>query len=304
MMIPILILVSVILFVLLRALPGDAALISAGETATTEDILLRRKEMGLDQSLYIQYLNWIGGVLHGDFGKSLISGSSISEKVSQRFPVTLELTILSMIFSVLFSIPLGILSALHRNTPLDYAASALSVFGLSMPSFWLGILMIILFSLNLGWLPAFGFVPITEDFFDSIRHLIMPAVSIGLSFAATTTRQTRNAMLEVMDQDYIMTAKAKGIPGKVVIWKHAFRNALIPVITVIAMQTGKLFGGSVIAETIFAIPGLGSEIVNSIMNRDYPITMAMVLIVAVIVIFVNTFIDIIYSVIDPRVGKD
>ena len=303
MMIPIILLVSIILFLLLTTLPGDAALFAAGEYSTDEDIEALRHSMGLDKPVVQQYWDWFSGVLQGDFGESFLTGTSISNRIVQRFPVTLQLTVMSMIVSVLIALPLGIASAVYRNSVWDSLCSFFGVFGVSMPSFWLGMLLIILFSLTLGWLPTSGFVSFFEDPVDSIRHMIMPAFSIGAAFAATTMRQTRNAMLEVLDQDYMMTAKAKGLPGHLMIWKHALRNALIPVITVIALQTGKLFGGAVIAETVFVIPGLGSEIVSSIMSRDYPITMAMVLVVAVIVILINTFIDILYGAIDPRVGR-
>jgi len=304
MMIPIVIMVSIILFLLLKALPGDAAMVAGGEFATDADIEAAREAMGLNKPLYMQYLDWLWGVLHGDFGNSILTGSPIVDKVVQRFPATMELAILSMIFAILIAVPLGIVSAVYRNSVWDTLSSILSVGGIAMPSFWLGMLLIILFALTLGWLPASGYTPFFEDPLKSLRYMILPAFSIGASFAATTMRQTRNALLEVLDQDYMMTAKAKGLPGHIIIWKHALRNALIPVVTVVAMQTGKLFGGAVIAETVFVIPGLGSEIVGSIMKRDFPTTMAMIMIVAVIVIFINTFIDILYGFIDPRVGRE
>lgn len=304
MMIPIVIMVSIILFLLLKALPGDAAMVAGGEFATDADIEAAREAMGLNKPLYMQYLDWLWGILHGDFGNSLLTGSPIVDKVVQRFPATMELAILSMIVAIIIAVPLGIISAVYRNSVWDTLSSILSVVGIAMPSFWLGMLLIILFSLTLGWLPASGYTPFFEDPIKSLRYMILPAFSIGASFAATTMRQTRNALLEVLDQDYMMTAKAKGLPGHIIIWKHALRNALIPVVTVVAMQTGKLFGGAVIAETVFVIPGLGSEIVGSIMKRDFPTTMAMIMIVAVIVIFINAFIDILYGFIDPRVGKE
>ncbi len=303
MMIPVLLLVSIILFFLLKMLPGDAALVTGGEFATDADIQRIRASMGLDRPAVVQYLDWIGKILHGDFGNSLMTGSPIADKLVQRFPATLELTLLSMLVAIIIAIPLGIIAAVYRNSAWDTLSSIFSVIGISMPNFWLAMLLIILFSLHLGWLPASGYVRFLEDPLKSLQLMIMPAFSIGASFAAVTMRQTRNALLEVLDQDYMMTAKAKGLPGHLMIWKHALRNALIPVVTVIAMQTGKLFGGAVVAETVFLIPGLGSEIVKSIMNRDYPVTMAMILIVAVIVVTINTFIDIIYGFIDPRVGK-
>lgn len=303
MMIPIILVVSIILFFLLTALPGDAALANAGEFATDEEIEALRKSMGLDRPYYLMYLDWLGNMLRGDFGNSLLTGSPIIEKVIQRFPATMELALFATFISILIALPLGIISAVKRNSIWDSFASVLSVVGISMPNFWLSMLLIIAFALKLKVLPASGYVRFAENPIESLRLMLMPALAIGASFAAAVMRQTRNALLEVLDQDYMMTAKAKGIPGRVMLLKHALRNALIPVVTVIAMQTGKLFGGAVVAETIFLIPGLGSEIVNSIMSRDYPVTMAMIMIVAVIIILINTFIDIVYGFIDPRVGR-
>lgn len=303
MMIPILLLVSIILFLLLKALPGDAALVVSGEFSTDEDIEEYREKMGLNRPLYMQYFDWLWKMLHGDFGKSLLTGKPVAEKIVQRLPATLELTLLAILCSVIIAIPLGILSAVKRNTGLDSAVSVFSLIGISMPEFWLATLLVILFSLKLHSLPASGYVRFSENPLMSLKLMILPAVSIGVTYSAITMRQTRNAFLEVLDQDYIVTAKAKGLKGRVVIWKHALRNALIPVITVIGMQTGKLFAGAVIIETIFVIPGLGNEIVNSIMMRDYPVTMAMIMIVATIIICINTLIDIIYGFIDPRVGR-
>lgn len=303
MMIPIILLVSIILFCLLRAMPGDAAQMIAGEFGTEAEIAAYRKQLGLDQPLYVQYFRWLSDMLKGDFGRSMMSGMPIIDKVKQRLPATMELTILSVLLSVVIAVPLGIISAVYRNSPVDSAVSVLSVVGISMPSFWLGTLIIMLFSLKLKWLPASGYVPFFEDPLTSLKLMIMPSIAVCGSVLATNMRQIRNSMLEVLDQDYIVTAKAKGLPGHILIWKHAFRNALIPVVTVVAMQMGKLFGGACIAETIFLIPGIGGEIVSSIMSRDYPITMAMIMIVAVIIIFINTFIDVLYGFIDPRVGR-
>lgn len=303
MMIPIILLVSVMLFCLLQALPGDAAQVIAGEFGTEAEIEAYRKELGLDQPMYIQYFKWLTGMLQGNFGKSLMTGTPIVNKIAQRMPATIELALLSVLLSIVVALPLGIISAVYRNSPIDSAVSVLSVVGISMPSFWLGTLLIMLLSLKLQWLPASGYVPFTEDPITSLKLMIMPSIAVCGSVLATNMRQIRNSMLEVLDQDYILTAKAKGLPGHILIWKHAFRNALIPVVTVIAMQMGKLFGGACLAETIFCIPGIGNEIVVSLMNRDYPITMAMIMIVAIIIIFINTFIDVIYGFIDPRVGR-
>ena len=303
MMIPILLLVSIILFFLLRALPGDAAIIAAGQFATDEDIAEYREKLGLDKPLYQQYFAWLSGMLHGDFGSSLLTGKPVADKIKERLPATMELALLAILCSVVIAIPLGIASAVNRNTGIDSAVSVISLVGISMPEFWLATLLVILFSLKLHLLPASGYIAFAGDPLDSLKLMILPAVSIGVTYSAITMRQTRNAFLEVLDQDFIVTAKAKGLSGRIIIWKHALKNALIPIITVVGMQTGKLFGGAVVAETIFIIPGLGNEIVGSIMNRDYPTTMGVIMMVAVIIIFINTFIDIIYSFIDPRVGR-
>lgn len=303
MMIPILILVSIILFFLLKALPGDSAIMAAGQFASDEDIAAYREKMGLDKPLYQQYFRWLFNMLRGDFGQSLMTGKPVAKKIAERLPATMELALLAILCSVIIAIPLGILSAVNRNSGIDSAVSVFSLIGISMPEFWLATLLVILFSLKMHVLPASGYVEFAKDPGTSLKLMILPAVSIGVTYSAITMRQTRNAVLEVLDQDFIVTAKAKGLPGRIIIWKHALRNALIPVITVIGMQTGKLFGGAVVAETIFVIPGLGNEVVNSIMNRDFPVTMGVIMVVAAIIIFINTFIDIIYGFIDPRVGR-
>ncbi|MHC1758989.1 MAG: ABC transporter permease [Negativicutes bacterium] len=301
MMIPILFLVSIILFTLMQILPGDAAY-GLGPDLDEAYIAQYRHAHGLDRPAYEQYLTWVNGMLHGDFGNSLISNQPIVTKIKMRLPVTVELALLSMIIAVIIAIPAGIISALKRNSALDTVISVVSMLGVSMPPFWLGMLLILLFSLTLHWLPASGYVSFSEDPLRNLARMFMPALAIGVSFAATVTRQTRSAMLDVWDQDYIVTAKAKGLKHRVVVFKHALRNAFIPVITTIAMQVGRLFGGAVVIETVFAMPGIGKEIVNSILGRDYPVVMALIMIVAFIVVVINTFIDAIYVLIDPRLS--
>lgn len=302
MTVPVLIVVSVVLFVLLEALPGDAADALAAADASPEEIEQMRQSMGLNDPMVTRYFKWAGGVLHGDFGVSLINGSSVTEKIQQRFPVTLELTLLAMITAVIIALPLGILSATHRNGLLDNICSFFAMLGQAAPHFWLGMLMVLLFAVELGWLPASGYVSMTSDIGDNLRRMIMPAFAIGFTFAATVMRQTRSAVLDVLDQEYISTAKAKGLSQRVIVWKHALKNALIPVVTVMGMQTGRLFGGAIVVETVFAMPGLGTAIVESIYSRDYQVTLGCVLMVAIIIILINTLVDILYVVIDPRIS--
>ena len=302
--IPILIVVSLILFFLMNILPGDAASGIANIDAGEEYINKLREEMGLNRPFLVRYADWVKSMLTGDFGKSLINGQPVREKIALRLPVTLEITFLAMVVSLLIALPAGIISAIRRNSPLDMAGSILSMIGVAMPPFWLGMLLILVFSVNLRWLPASGFVSFFESPLENLSRMIMPAFAIGAAFAATVMRQTRSALLEVLDQDYIVTAKAKGLKGSVIIWKHALRNSLIPVITVIAMQVGRMIGGVVVCETVFDMPGIGREIVDSILSRDYPVAMGLIMSVAIIVVFINTFIDVVYVIIDPRISHN
>lgn len=299
--IPVLLVVSIVLFLLLNVMPGDAADSMSNMDATAEEIAVLRESLGLNDPMYIQYLRWLKNVVKGDFGISLLNGASVTEKVMTRLPVTLELTILAMIVAVAIALPMGVLSATHRNGVLDAIASFISMIGVAVPHFWLAMMMIIVFSVNLHWLPASGFTPMSEDLAKNLVKMIMPAFSVGLGFAATVMRQTRSNMIDVLSTDYISTARAKGMSKRVVVWKHGVRNALIPVVTVIGMQTGRLFGGAIVVETLFGLPGLGTAIVQSIFSRDYQMTMGCVMMVAVIIILINTLVDILYVVIDPRV---
>lgn len=302
MVVPILIIVSALLFVLLDLLPGDAADAQASLDATAEEVAALRERLGLNRSVIERYGDWLLSVCQGDFGESFINGASVSEKIAQRLPVTLELTMLSMFIAILTAIPLAVLAATHRNGWIDTLSSMLSTVGLSAPHFWLGMLMVLLFSVRLGWLPTSGYVPIRTDLGENLVHMLMPAFTIGFSFSATIMRQTRSAVLDVLNQEYICTAKAKGLPGNKIVWKHAFKNALIPVVTVLGMQMGRLFGGAVVMETLFAIPGLGRAIVDSIFSRDYQVTLGCIMVVAILIIIINTAVDILYVIIDPRIS--
>lgn len=300
--IPLLLLVSVILFVLINLLPGDAAMGMVTEGASEDYVNRVRAEMGLDKPPVTRYFDWLIGIFRGDLGKSLISNQLVSVKIAQRLPVTLEITFVAMVISILIAFPLGILSAVRRGSIFDTIGSFVSMLGIAMPPFWLGMLLVLLFSVTLNALPASGFVSFAQDPLQNLRCVIMPAASIGVAFAATVMRQTRSALLEVMQQDYVTTAYAKGLKGRVVIWKHALRNALIPVVTVITMQIGRLIGGAVVTETVFALPGIGREIVDAILSRDYPVVMGMILVVAALVVVTNTLVDVLYILIDPRIS--
>lgn len=302
--IPTLLIVSMILFFLINVLPGDAALGMMSDDASPEYVEQLRAQMGLDKPALVRYGSWVWAMLNGDMGESLLSGQKVSERISQRLPVTLELTFLAMIVSVVVAVPSGIISAVRRNGPLDIGASVFSMIGVAMPSFWLGMLLIMLFSLHLGWLPASGYVPPSRDLAGNLQKMILPAVAVGVAFAATVMRQTRSALLEVLGQDYVMTARAKGLRERVVLWKHALRNALIPVITVISMQIGRLIGGVIVTETVFVLPGMGNAISSAILARDYPVVMGLIMVVAFVVIITNTLVDVLYIIVDPRISHN
>lgn len=303
MVIPLLILISIILFILISMLPGDAVLSMIGDTGDIAYIEQLRSQIGLDKPLYQQYFDWIRNLFKGDLGRSILTRQPVVNIVKVRFPVTLELTILAILISMVIAIPAGILSAIKRNSVWDVIMSVVSMFGIAMPPFWIGILAIMFFSLKLNWLPASGFVPFIQDPIANLRSLAMPAFTVGLAFAATVMRQTRSAFLEILNQDFIMTARSKGLREKIVLWKHALRNALIPIITVISLQIGRLIGGSVVTETVFALPGMGREIADGLLSRDYPVVMAMILITAVFVVVTNTIVDVLVVLVDPRISR-
>lgn len=300
--IPTLLLVSMILFTIISLLPGDAAMGVVGESVNQEDLQRIRAELGLDQPIYIRYINWLGNVLQGDLGRALKSNQPVMEIVKLRLPITIELTVLAMTISTVLAVPAGIFAALRRNSGWDVANGIISMIGIAMPPFWMGILLIMTFSLWLDWLPSSGYVSFFKDPVANLEHMIMPAFTIGFAFAATIMRQTRSSMLEVLGDEYIVTARAKGLRESVVIWKHALRNALIPVITVISMQMGRMIGGAVVTEIVFALPGVGREMVDSIIARDFPVVMALILITALCVVVTNTLVDIIYVIVDPRIS--
>ncbi len=300
-MIPVMFLVSLGVFFIVHLTPGDPALLMLGEEATPQNLAALRKDLGLDQPLHIQYWNWLSKVLQGDLGKSIRTRQSVSKAIEQRLPATLELTTLAMLVSLCIAIPTGIIAATRRNSASDLISTTGALLGVSMPNFFLAILLIFLFSLHLRWLPAIGYTAIDKDVIANLRGMVLPSLTLGLAAAAVVSRLTRSSLLEVLNQDYVRTARAKGLAERFVVFRHALKNALIPVITIIGLQVGALLGGAVITETIFVIPGIGSLVVTSIFERDYPLLQGAVLFLAFIHLIVNLVVDILYGFLDPRI---
>lgn len=298
--IPTVILVSMFVFGLQHALPGDPILVIAGEERDPEAIERLKEIYRLNDPVPVQYVAWVGQALQGDFGRSLRTGEPVSKLIVQKLPVTFQLAVASMIFALGIGLPAGILAAVRKGTSVDYAASAVALSGLSIPNFWLGIMMILLISVELRLLPASGYVPFFEDPVGAIETLIMPAFVLGGGLAATIMRHTRSAMLEVLRADYIRTARAKGLDEGVVINKHALANALVPVITLSTLLFGQLLAGAVLTEQVFTIPGFGKLIVDAVFNRDYGVVQGVVLCTAVGFILMNLLADVLYIVVTPR----
>ena len=299
--IPTLILVSILVFSLQQLMPGDPAMILAGEDRGDPKVLEQiRAELLLDRSLPEQYLRWIGNVLQGNLGYSWRSRQPVAELIRQKLPVTAQLGVMAFAIAVLIGIPAGIIAAVYRNRPLDYVANAIGLAGLSTPNFWLGIMLILLISVQLGWLPPSGYAPLSVDWRQSLATTIMPAFVLGNAIAAILMRHTRSAMLTSLDQDFVRTARAKGLREFVVVMRHALRNALIPVVTLGALELGTLLSGAVLTEQVFSIPGFGKMIVDAVFNRDYPVVQGVVLVTAFLYVVLNLIADILYVVINPR----
>ncbi|ACZ38116.1 nickel ABC transporter permease [Sphaerobacter thermophilus] len=300
-MLPVLFLVSVIVFSLIHLTPGDPAITMLGEEATPEAVAALRAKLGLDQPLPVQYLRWVGSVLQGDLGRSIRSNQPVSEAIAQRLPVTLELAILSVLIGVAIAIPVGIVSAMRRNSPLDTASTGAALLGVSLPNFFLAILLIFIFSVHLRWLPPIGYTPLADGVLDNLKRMLMPAITLGTALSAIVMRMTRSSLLEVLDQDYVRTARAKGLAEMRVIRVHALKNSLIPVATVVGLQIGGLLGGAIITETIFALPGIGRLLVDSIFQRDFPLVQGVVLFTSLAFLVVNLLVDLLYAFLDPRI---
>jgi peptide/nickel transport system permease protein len=299
-LIPTLFFVSVIIFSLQQLLPGDPATIMAGEERDPAVIAQIRHQYRLDQPIPIQYVYWVKGVLTGDLGESMRIKQPVRSLILEKLPVTLQLGLMAIVIAVTIGVSAGIVSAVKKGTVWDYAANVFALWGLSTPNFWLGIMLIFFFSVELGWLPASGYVPLTEDWRQSLASTIMPAFVLGNAIAAVLMRHTRSAMLQALASDYVRTARAKGLFERTVVLKHAMRNALTPVITLGALELGTLLSGAVLTEQIFTIPGFGKLIVDAVFNRDYAVVQGVVLVTATIYITLNLLADIAYVLVNPR----
>jgi peptide/nickel transport system permease protein len=293
--------ISVLVFLLVHLIPGDVAQILLGTQATDQQIETLRRTFGLDRPLPIQYLDWLSHVVRGDFGVSFRTNRPVLPDLVSRFGVTLQLTLVSMLVALLVAIPLGVASAANRGRGSDAVARVLALLGLSIPNFWLGTLLILFVSLVLHWLPPVGFVSLLDNPWQAIQTLILPSVALGTAVAAFIMRLVRSSLLEVLRQDYVRTARAKGLRDRTVLYRHALKNAFIPVLTVIGVQVGYLLGGAVIIESIFSLPGMGRFLLDSISNRDYSIVQGGVLFIALIFSLVNLSVDLVYGWLDPRI---
>ncbi len=300
--VPTLLIVTIMVFAIQRALPGDPARILAGEQQDPEVIAFIRAKYRLDDPIPVQYLAWLGQLARGDLGRSLRTNEPVLGLIASKLPVTIELAILSIIAATIMAIPLGVLAAVRKGRPVDYGGTMLALTGLSIPNFWLGIMLILLISVRLQWLPASGYVPLSEGIWENLRRMIMPAFVLGTGLAAVLMRQMRSSMLEVLKQDYVRTARAKGQRGAVVVLKHAARNALIPVTTLLGLQLGGLLSGAVLTEQVFTLPGFGKLVVDAVFNRDYAVVQGAVLVTATAYILINLLVDITYALIDPRIS--
>ncbi len=298
--IPTLLLVSILVFCLQQLMPGDPALVLAGEERDPAVLAQIRAELWLDRPLPIQYLHWIGNVLQGDLGFSWRIRQPVLELIGTKLPVTAQLGLMAFVIAVSIGVPLGVISAVKKNTIWDYLANGIGLAGLSTPNFWLGIMLILLVSVNLGWLPPSGYVPLTEDWRMSLATTIMPAFVLGNQIAAVLMRHTRSAMLTALEQDYVRTARAKGLVEFTVVIRHALRNALVPVVTLGALELGQLLSGAVLTEQVFSIPGFGKMIVDAVFNRDYPVVQGVVLVTATVYVTLNLLADVLYVLINPR----
>jgi ABC-type dipeptide/oligopeptide/nickel transport system permease component len=321
MLVPVMLGVSIIAFSLIHLAPGDPARTMLGERATQEQLNEIREKYGLDKPLYVQYGIWLNGVLHGDLGRSITTHEEVAKEIGDRLPNTMELAIAAMIFAIIIGVFAGIISATKQYSITDYTCMGVALFGISMPVFWLGIMLMMIFGVFLGWLPIGGRIDLLIPFqrvtgfmvFDSIitgnfpalisvlRHLILPAVALGTIPMAMIARVSRSSMLEVLRQDFIRTERAKGLSERTVIYKHAVRNAMVPVVTVIGLNFGLLLAGAILTETVFSWPGIGRLVVNAVYERDYPLVVGCILVFAIVFVIVNLITDIFYTRIDPRI---
>ena len=302
--IPTVLLVTVIVFVVMRLIPGDPALaiLSADDAAYTEQELHElRVELGTDRSIVIQYLDWMGGLLRGDFGTSFWWNGPVMDRLAERIPVTIELAILGILLAVICAVPLGVISAIRPDSPLDYVSRVFTLVGISIPTFFSGILLTLLLIRAFGWLPPLGYEDIWEDPWSNVKQMMLPALALGFYDMAFIARVTRSSMMEILREDYMRTARSKGLRERIVLSRHGLKNAVLPILTISGWQFGRLFGGTVIIERIFLIPGIGQLLIDAVFQRDFPTIQAIIVIVAVSIVIINLLVDLLYGWLDPRI---
>ncbi|HXJ80836.1 MAG TPA: ABC transporter permease [Candidatus Methylomirabilis sp.] len=299
--VPVMLVVATVSFVLIRLAPGDPASVLAGPDASADDLAVLRVSLGIDQPLPLQLVRWYARLAHGDLGQSIFLRRPVGQAIVERLEPTILLTVWGTLLSVLIGVPAGIVSARRHGTAVDQSFMALALVGLSIPNFLLGLLMILVFGVWLGWLPVSGYVPLDEGLWRNVRSLLMPAMSLGLVQSALVARITRSSMLDVLREQYILSGRAKGLHERAVVYKHALKNAIIPTITVIGITVALLIGGAVVIETVFNIPGVGRLIISAVLRRDYPVVQGVVLMIALTYTMVNLLVDLAYLVIDPRI---
>jgi peptide/nickel transport system permease protein len=293
---------ATLVFFMLRLIPGDPVIQMLGPEYTPEAAAALRHRLGLDEPVYVQYARWFGNVLTGDLGHSIATGETVGGAIAAGLPRTLSITIVSFLIAVAIALPAGIVSALKRNSLVDYGVSVVAFVGVSMPSFWFGIILILIFAVRLGWLPSIGYAELRQDgFWPWLQHLLLPSIAIGAGYAAILMRFVRAGLLEVLGSDYVRTARAKGLRERVVVNRHALRNALIPVVTIAGIQLALLLSGTVVIEIVFSIRGLGRLLVGAIFDKDYPMVQGVILLVAVIFVLANLLVDLLYTALDPRI---
>lgn len=293
--------ITFVVFMIVQLVPGDPARVVLGVAASEENVAALRERLGLNAPVWVQYGRWLGGLAQGDLGESLVTGQPVTRQIIQRLPATLTLAGAGLLVGILIALPAGLISALKPHTPIDIAASVFSQIGVSIPDFWLGILLVLLFSLALGWLPSQGYAPLNQNPVEWFLHLIMPALTVGIISGSIQTRFIRSAMLEVLHEDYVRTARAKGLPENVVIASHALRNALITIVTIMGLQLTALLSAVVVVEVVFSWPGLGRLTLNAVLDRDYPMLQGAVFTLATLLALVNLGTDLLYAFIDPRI---
>jgi peptide/nickel transport system permease protein len=299
-MIPVLVGMSILVFVTMRLIPGDAAVVFLGTQPTPQAIAAFRHKTGLDKPMYVQYFDWIRRLAQGDFGISITTGTDIRTQIVHRLPVTAELTVLAILIAVLIAIPLGVIAATKQNSFVDLSLTSLGMVGLSLPNFWLGTMLAFFFAVKLRWFPPGGYVSFAHDPIGNLKAMVLPAFSLGIVSASVIMRMTRSSMLEVVRQDYVRTARAKGLQEKFVIYRHMLKNALIPVATVAGLEMGYIFGGAFLIEAVFYLPGIATYALLAVNQRDYPVLQTVVLLVTLVFMLINLAVDILYTYLDPR----